>query len=138
MLEEIGGVLTILASGLLGRDALIKRQPSLHTLISHVDIYRDAIGFMVSLSGVLGAIHSISTVAQHVYSPLYWIMWTWANLIGAAIGLTLIFDLYATGLSKRSPLLYRICLATTSRVIRAPDQIALMGITFGAWRVLDL
>ncbi|MAD61017.1 MAG: hypothetical protein CMH49_05825 [Myxococcales bacterium] len=136
MLESFIGFILILASGLIGKEVLLKEQPSLRITLHHLEAYRDILGLCALLTGILGLYHGISTSLSHTYTPVYWLTWTSSNFIALVVGLSLCLEMISSRIKKLSLQLYRLCQVSKLLVDASPKPWCWLGLTLGTWRAL--
>ena len=136
MLETFLGVMLTLASGLIGRESLLREQPSLKITLHHLEAYQDIIGLCCFLGGLFGLYHSVSTAVSTTYTPLYWLAWSSSNLIATLVGLSLCFVIIEGKLNELSSRLHQLCAHIAATVSAAPDRLCWLGLALGTWRTL--
>lgn len=137
MLETFLGIMLTLASGLIGRDTLLREQPSLKITLHHLEAYQDIIGLCCLIGGIFGLYHGASTAISTTYSPLYWLAWSGSNLIASLTGLTLCFIVVEEKIKEFSTRLHQFCMHITTTVAASPDRLCWLGLTLGTWRALN-
>ena len=136
MLESFIGFILVLASGLIGKEVLLREQPSLKITLHHLEAYRDILGLCALLTGFLGLYHGISTSLSHTYTPVYWLTWTSSNLIALVVGLSLCLEMISSRIKTISPQLYRFCQVSKLLIDARPKPWCWFGLTLGTWRAL--
>ena len=138
MIESISGLLLILACGLLGREDLIKEQPSLKTTLHHLDAYRDAIGLGLLITSLCGVYHAVMTACTSAYVPLYWMTWSTSCGVGLLCGIALSFDLIGPTCKQGPAVLYHMLFWLAHRTVNASRTLSWLGMLLGVWRILHV
>lgn len=136
MIESFTGLILLIASGLFGREILLKEQPSLKVTLHHLEAYRDATGVILIALTLGGIYHSISTALTHQYPPLYWCAWSLSSLIGFVIGVAISADLWSVTLTPHAPRLGVIGQAILEYAQRSATRYTWTGLALGAWRFI--
>ena len=136
MLETFLGVMLTLASGLIGRESILREQPSLKITLHHLEAYQDVIGLCCLGGGILGLYHSASTSISNTYSPLYWLAWSGSNLIATLVGLTLCFVVIEAKIRDFSTRLHELCVHIAATVEASPNRLCWLGLALGTWRAI--
>lgn len=136
MLESFIGFILVLASGLIGKKALLDEQPSLKITLHHLEAYQDILGLCSLSMGLLGLYHGVSTGLSHTYTPIYWLTWTGSNLIALCVGLSLSFEIIANRIETFSSRLHSFCKISKLLVDAKPAPWCWLGLALGTWRAL--